>query len=94
MINRFQGFATFKCMPLVNLRDMLVAKELRDPGVRHLLVRRVQRITNEKGGGKITLEALDGNMSAKNSYIQIGFTYYELDPTFSKAMFLEKRSRK
>ena len=44
----------------------------------------------EKKCRKITLEVLEENIPAKNSYIKFGFKDYELDPAFRKAMFSGK----
>lgn len=90
LINCFEAFSTFKCRPLINVHDIIVAKEFRGQGISHLLMQRVEEIAKEKGCCKITLEVLEGNIPARNSYIKFGFTDYELDPNFGKALFWEK----
>jgi ribosomal protein S18 acetylase RimI-like enzyme len=51
----------------------------------------VESMAVKKNCCKITLEVLEGNTPAKNSYSKFGFKDYELDPTFGKAMFWEKK---
>lgn len=90
LINCFEAFSTFKCKPVVNVHDIVVVKEFRGQGISHLLLHKVEEIAQAKNCCKITLEVLEGNIPAKNSYIKFGFSGYELDPSFGKAMFWEK----
>ncbi|MFT7470151.1 MAG: ribosomal protein S18 acetylase RimI-like enzyme [Kiritimatiellia bacterium] len=90
LINCFEAFSTFKCKPIVNVHDIIVVEEFRGQGISHLLLQDIENIAAEKDCCKITLEVLEGNIPAKNSYIKFGFKDYELDPTFGKAMFWEK----
>lgn len=90
LVNSFEAFSTFKCRPLLNVHDIIVAKEFRGQGISHFLLQEIEEIAKEKGCCKITLEVLEGNIPAKKSYIKFGFTDYELDPDLGKAMFWEK----
>ncbi|WNC67305.1 GNAT family N-acetyltransferase [Thalassotalea nanhaiensis] len=88
--NCVEGFSTFKAKPLLNIHDMGVVSEYRGLGLSHKLMDEVETIAVEMGCCKITLEVLEGNQVAKNSYIKFGFEGYELDPEMGKAMFWEK----
>jgi len=91
LINCFEAFSTFQCKPIVNVHDIVVVEEFRGRGISHLLLLEVENMAVEKNCCKITLEVLERNTPAKNSYIKFGFKDYELDPTFGKAMFWEKK---
>ncbi|WNC73639.1 GNAT family N-acetyltransferase [Thalassotalea psychrophila] len=88
--NCVEGFSTFKAKPLMNIHDMGVISEFRGLGLSQKLMDEVEQISVEMGCCKITLEVLEGNQVAKNSYIKFGFEGYELDPEMGKAMFWEK----
>ncbi|TRX57028.1 GNAT family N-acetyltransferase [Thalassomonas sp. M1454] len=88
--NCVEGFSTFKAKPLLNIHDMGVVSEFRGKGLSQLLMDKVEQIARAKDCCKVTLEVLEGNEVAKNSYIKFGFTGYELDPEMGKAMFWEK----
>ena len=90
LINCFEVFSTFKCKPIINVHDVVVAEDFRGQGISHLLLDEVEKIAKERNCCKITLEVLEGNTVAKGSYIKFGFGNYELDPAFGKAMFWEK----
>ena len=90
LVNCFEAFSTFKCKPLINIHDVVVAKEFRGLGISHLLLQEVERIALEKDCCKVTLEVLEGNTVAKSSYNKFGFGDYELDPAMGKAMFWQK----
>ena len=94
LINCFEAFSTFQCKPIVNVHDIVVVEEFRGQGISHLLLLEVENMAVEKNCCKITLEVLERNTPAKNSYIKFGFKDYELDPTFGKAMFWGKSCSK
>ena len=91
LINCFEAFSTFQCKTIVNVHDIVVVEEFRGQGISHLLLLEVESMAVKKNCCKITLEVLEGNTPAKNSYSKFGFKDYELDPTFGKAMFWEKK---
>jgi len=90
LINCFEGFSTFKCKPLVNIHDVIVAKNFRGLGLSQLMLSKVEERARERGCCKITLEVLEGNEVARNSYEKFGFAGYELDPQMGKALFWQK----
>ncbi|NQZ89811.1 MAG: GNAT family N-acetyltransferase [Colwellia sp.] len=90
LINCFEAFSTFKCQPLINIHDIVVINEFRGLGISQLMLSKVEEIAKEKGCCKITLEVLEGNEVARNSYLKFGFDGYELDPEMGKALFWQK----
>ena len=80
LINCFTLFSTFKCKPVINIHDLVVVTQYRRLGISQLLLKKVEKIAIEKGACKLTLEVLEKNFSAKNSYAKFGFIGYELDP--------------
>lgn len=90
LINCFEAFSTFKCKPLINIHDVIVVDEFRGHGLSQRMLAAVEEIARERGCCKLTLEVLEGNVPAKNSYLKYGFTGYELDPVFGRALFWEK----
>jgi ribosomal protein S18 acetylase RimI-like enzyme len=90
LINCFEAFSTFKCKPLINIHDIVVAKEYRGLGISQSMLAKVEERAKEKGCCKITLEVLEGNEIARNSYMKFGFDGYELDPKMGKALFWQK----
>ncbi len=90
LINCFEAFSTFKCKPLINIHDIVVVGEFRGLGICQKMLATVENVAKEKGCCKITLEVLEGNEVARNSYLKFGFDGYELDPEMGKAMFWQK----
>ena len=90
LANAFHLFSTFKGKPLVNVHDIIVHADFRRQGVSQLLLGEIETIARANDACKITLEVLEKNYSAINAYEKFGFAGYELDPTFGKAIFLEK----
>jgi GNAT superfamily N-acetyltransferase len=90
LINCFEAFSTFQCKALINIHDVIVVDEFRGLGVSQLMLGEVEKIAREKDCCKLTLEILDGNVAAKNSYKKFGFSAYELDPKKGNAVFWQK----
>jgi ribosomal protein S18 acetylase RimI-like enzyme len=90
LVNCFEAFSTFKCKPLINIHDVVVAEEYRGLGLSQKMLQHVENIAIHKGCCKVTLEVLEGNHIAKNAYIKFGFSGYELNPKMGKAQFWEK----
>ena len=90
LINCFEMFSTFKGKPLINIHDIAVVSNFRGIGLSQLMLKKVEEIAIEKGCCKLTLEVLEGNIVAKNSYKKFGFDGYELDPEVGKALFWQK----
>ena len=87
----FEGFSTFSCKPLLNIHDIVVAKEFRGRGISTRLLARTEEIALNLGCCKLTLEVLEGNTVAQAAYKASGFAGYELDPRMGKAMFWQKK---
>jgi len=91
LVNCFEGFSTFSCKPLINVHDMIVASEFRSLGLGTKMLKMVEEIAIERDCCKLTLEVLEKNYIAKNTYQKFGFNPYQLDPVLGKAEFWEKK---
>lgn len=90
LMNCFEGFSTFKCMPLLNIHDLVVLREHRGRGIARRLLQQAEAEARARGCCKLTLEVLEGNRTAQSLYRQAGFAGYELDPEKGRALFWEK----
>ena len=90
LINCFEAFSTFKCKPLVNIHDVVVAHDFRGLGISQLMLTRIENIARDKGCCRLTMEVLAGNEVAQRAYEKFGFAGYELDPQMGKALFWQK----
>lgn len=90
LVNCIEGFSTFSCKPLINVHDLVVAKEYRGQGISQQLLSKVDEIARDKGCCKVTLEVLSGNEVAKAAYEKHGFSNYALDPEKGSAVFWQK----
>jgi ribosomal protein S18 acetylase RimI-like enzyme len=91
LLNCFEGFSTFNCKPLINIHDLIVATEFRGMGLSTKMLTMVEEIAKERDCCKLTLEVLEKNYIAINSYKKFGFNQYQLDPIMGKAEFWEKK---
>lgn len=91
LINCFMGFSTFAARPLVNIHDVTVDAAYRGLGIAQRMLAKVESIAKARGCCKMTLEVLQGNLSAQNSYRKFGFSGYELDPEMGQAVFWQKK---
>ncbi len=91
LVNCFEGFSTFSCMPLINIHDIVVLKKFRGNRISHKLMAKVEEIALSRGCCKITLEVLSNNTIAKSAYENFGFSSYELDPEIGMALFWQKQ---
>jgi len=91
LVNCFQGFSTFACKPLINIHDLMVSAPFRGTGLAVRMLEKVEEIACQRGCCKLTLEVLEGNRAACNSYRKAGFAAYELDPAMGQALFWEKK---
>lgn len=91
LLNCFEGFSTFSCKPLINIHDLIVATEFRGMGLSTKMLQMVEEIAIERDCCKLTLEVLEKNYIAINSYRKFGFHHYELDPVMGKAEFWHKK---
>jgi len=86
----FLGFSTFAAKPLVNLHDVCVVPSHRGRGVGRRLLAAVEARARELGCCKLTLEVLDRNHRALDTYTAAGFKRYSLQPGAGEAIFLAK----
>ncbi|SQI41360.1 putative acetyltransferase [Leminorella richardii] len=91
LVNCFLGFSTFAARPLVNIHDVAVSSDFRGQGIAQHMLNKVEEIAKEKGCCKMTLEVLQGNLTAQSSYRKFGFSGYELDPEMGQAVFWQKK---
>ena len=91
LTNCFEGFSTFACKPLINIHDVVVASEYRRLGISRKMFDQVEKMANDRGCCKLTLEVLEGNAIAQSAYEKYGFNQYQLDDKNGAAMFWEKR---
>jgi len=90
LINRFEGYSTFKAKPLLNVHDIAVLDGYHGQGVGQALLQAAEAHALSRGCCKLTLEVLSGNSSAMSSYKRFGFEQYELDPAAGQAQFMQK----
>lgn len=90
LANCFETFSTFKCKPLINIHDLMVATDFRGQGLSQLLLSSIERIAKDKQCCKITLEVLEGNKIARSAYVKYGFSSYQLDSSNGSALFWQK----
>lgn len=90
LVNCIEGFSTFKCLPLVNVHDVVVLDSHRGRGIAEAMLVEVERLARERGACKLTLEVLSGNGPAMRLYERVGFAGYQLDPSMGTAQFLQK----
>jgi ribosomal protein S18 acetylase RimI-like enzyme len=90
LINCFMGFSTFKAKPLINIHDIVVISDYRGMQLSQLMLDKVEEVARVRNCCKLTLEVLQGNVIAQNSYVKFGFANYVLDPEMGSAMFWQK----
>lgn len=66
-------FSTFKAKKDVNIHDIAIIKPWRGKGVGKALFAAIEKRARELDAGKITLEVLDHNHSAKGLYASLGY---------------------
>ena len=91
LLNAFEGFSTFACLPILNIHDVAVMPAFRGLGLARLLLQKVEAIGREMGACKLTMEVLQGNERAKSVYQKAGFAGYSLAEETGEAMFWQKK---
>ena len=86
----FLGFSTFAAKPLINLHDVAVVASHRGRGVGRALLGAVEAHARQMGYCKLTLEVLDRNQRALQTYVAAGFKRYALQDGAGEAIFLTK----
>lgn len=90
LINCIEGFSTFACRPLVNVHDVVVLASHRGQRIGERMLALVTQLALQRGACKLTLEVLEGNVSAVRLYERSGFAPYRLDPSMGDARFFQK----
>ena len=90
MIIGFEGFSTFACKPLLNIHDVIVHPDFRGQNLAGDMMNVIESIARNRAYCKLTLEVLQGNTAAQQSYSKSGFTPYQLDPNMGHALFWHK----
>jgi GNAT superfamily N-acetyltransferase len=90
LINCFAGFSTFAALPLFNVHDIVVLRDLRGRGIGQALLAWAEGRARELGCCKLTLEVLSKNTRAMASYQQAGYAPYVLDPAAGHALLMQK----
>lgn len=90
MIIGFEGFSTFACKPLLNIHDVIVHPDYRGQNLAGEMMAVIEAIARERDYCKLTLEVLQGNEAAQQSYRKSGFIPYQLDPQMGHALFWHK----
>jgi len=91
LANLMTTFSSFGGKPLINIHDIVVAKDYRGTGVGRALFAEIDTVAHEAGACKVTLEVLEGNTPARALYASLGYGDYVLDPEMGKALFWQKR---
>ena len=91
LANCFEGFSTFACMPLANIHDFVVAPGYRGRQIGVRMLEHIERIANQRGYCKLTLEVLQNNHAAQRLYRKFGFADYRLADDAGNAQFWQKR---
>lgn len=91
LANCFEGFSTFAAQPLLNIHDIVVARDVRGTGISQRLLAKVEELARARGCCKLTLEVLSNNRVAQGAYRKFGFDAYQLDPQAGQALFWQKK---
>jgi ribosomal protein S18 acetylase RimI-like enzyme len=75
---------------LVNVHDVMVAKQFRGLGLSQKMLQKVEEIARQRGCCKITLEVLEGNELAQSAYRKFGFDDSVFDPAHGRMLFWNK----
>ncbi len=70
----FRGFSTFSAAPLLNIHDLIVAKEYRGIGLGRRLLDKVEHVAQDLQCCKITLEVRRDNRIARRLYRSCGYS--------------------
>ncbi len=83
----FGGFSTFAARPLMNIHDVSVRPEFRGRGIGRALLNDVAVRAAEMGCCKLTLEALENNLPARQLYESLGFSHISAPHTGGTLFF-------
>lgn len=85
-----EGFSTFNGAGLMNIHDVYVKANFRRRGIAHKLFAFIENHARELGFCKMTLEVLEGNLPAQETYRKIGFLPYTINDSAGVAQFWQK----
>lgn len=91
LLNAFQGFSTFAGKPLINIHDLYIKPAFRGLGYSSRLLQKIEKIAQERGCCKLTLEVLQANKTAQGVYKKNGFSGYQLSAQSGEALFWQKK---
>ncbi|TWU36533.1 Spermine/spermidine acetyltransferase [Novipirellula aureliae] len=85
-----ESFSTFSAKSVINIHDLMVAKNYRGKGVGRRLLAAVEEMARTRNCSKITLEVFETNAAAKILYHRFGFQSPEADKEMGQTLFLAK----
>jgi GNAT superfamily N-acetyltransferase len=86
----FVGFSTFAARPLINIHDLAVLPNHRGSGVGRALLQAVEDHARRLGCCKLTLEVLEHNRRARETYERCGFAQATYAQNAGGALFFTK----
>ena len=86
----FLGFSTFAAKPLLNIHDLAVAPAYRGQGIGKALLAAAETVARELGCCKLTLEVLEHNHRAVQTYKSFGFDAGPVSPEHGRMLFYVK----
>ena len=87
----FLGFSTFMGKKTLNIHDLVVIAAHRGQGVGGKLLAAIETQAGQWGVGKITLEVLEHNRSARALYHRAGFAQVQGGPGLGGTLFYQKK---
>ena len=87
----FRGFSTYAGKPLINIHDLGVLATHRGQGVGLQLLRTVEQKARDLGCSCITLEVLERNDRARQTYEKFGFAQARSGADAGGSLFFSKR---
>lgn len=85
-----EGFSTFNGASLLNIHDVYVIPEFRRHGIARKLFTHIENHACKQGFCKLTLEVLEGNLPAQETYRSFGFKPYTINESGGVAQFWQK----
>lgn len=70
----FRAFSTFAAKPIINIHDLHVLPSHQRRGIGQALIRAVEDKARSFGAGKLSLEVLETNHRARQTYAAAGFS--------------------
>jgi len=86
----FLGFGTFDARPLLNVHDLIVARDARRRGIGRRLLEAVEAGARAEGWCRVTLEVREDNAPARALYAAFGLGGLRLGGEERRVLFLAK----